>query len=67
MRLIDAKNERPQGKWEECEWKEYELKGNAVFGRGYWCKCGRIVFQRENYCPNCGADMRGSKDADQEV
>ena len=59
---------RPKGEWIYCE----DDCGND----GYRCdKCGyhvpwdyshkSIYFIEEyNYCPNCGADMRGEQDAD---
>lgn len=50
----EGKNERPKG-----EWKEYQIKGKDFFGKGFICKCSRIVMQKENFCPNCGADMGG--------
>ena len=29
----------------------------------YRCsECGRLIDERENFCPNCGVDMRGEKD-----
>ena len=46
--------QRPQG-----EWIEHHIKGKDFFGNGFICECGRIVKQKENFCPNCGADMRG--------
>ena len=49
-------NERPKG-----EWKEHHIKGKDFFGNGFICECGRIVRQKENFCPNCGADMRGEE------
>lgn len=51
-----AKYSRPQGKW---------IKQGVYFECPF-CHCGcnsiitdKIVFGRLNYCPNCGADMRG--------
>ena len=28
-------------------------------------QCGQIDLSKPNYCPNCGADMRGCKDVSQ--
>ena len=29
----------------------------------YRCsECGRLIDERENFCPNCGVDMRGEQD-----
>lgn len=56
-----------QGKLDECkrgEWKHY--KGSW----GYKCTVCRFpilndkLTERYNFCPNCGADMRGENDAD---
>ena len=44
---------RPQG-----EWIEHHIKGKDFFGNGFICECGRIVMQKENFCPNCGAKMK---------
>ena len=51
---IVAYVERPKGEW---------LKKDQI----YECdKCGYFVFPTENwlpnFCPNCGADMRGDKE-----
>jgi hypothetical protein len=48
--------ERPQG-----EWKPTNVHFGTCFLQGYECKCGRVVMQRENFCPECGADMRGKE------
>lgn len=46
---------RPHGKWEQIT-----LKGHLT-GKAYKCNvCGRIMSQRENFCPSCG--MRGDLD-----
>ena len=52
---IDArkKYERPQGEW------EYKEIANSTI-TGYWCDQCHIGSQRNyNFCPYCGADMRG--------
>lgn len=42
--------ERPQGKW---------IKIGEI-GLAYKCdKCDEVNVIPENFCPNCGADMRG--------
>lgn len=52
---IEALHEpRPHGKWIF----KYD---NPLIKMGYWecskCKQGRLMVE-ENFCPNCGADMR---------
>ena len=39
-----------------ARWKRY---GKNL---GECSECGEIVSVRSNYCPNCGANMRGSND-----
>lgn len=56
--------DRPQGKW-------YQIEDHKVMGEGYmWhCSlCDHRVYQdssadypTENYCPNCGARMKGAE------
>ena len=46
-----GKNERPQGEW-------------AFDEKGFFCcdQCGKYPYDQyatTNFCPNCGADMRG--------
>lgn len=45
-----SKYERPQGKWidTDSEWLDYKCD-----------KCGWRSTREHNFCPNCGADMRG--------
>ena len=52
--LCSECDKRPKG-----EWIEHHIKGKDFFGNGFICECGRIVMQKENFCPNCGSDMRG--------
>lgn len=40
------------------EWKPKHVTFGSCFLQGFECDCGRVVMQRENFCPNCGADMR---------
>ena len=46
---------RPQGEWIE--------NNETVFVNRFNCsECGRLIFEpkeKNNFCPNCGADMRG--------
>lgn len=52
----------PKGHWETSvdRWGEEVTTVN-----GYRCsECGEFNGFNDNYCPNCGADMRGDADAD---
>lgn len=40
--------ERNTGKWEKIHWKAYRCS-----------ECGKISEYQSNFCPICGADMRG--------
>ena len=52
--LIKTYEERPQGEWKETDIPESTL-----------CKCSVCNFDLGaysfNFCPNCGADMRGEE------
>lgn len=47
---------RPQG-----EWEPKPVTFGTCFLQGFECECGRIVMQRENFCPDCGAQMVGGE------
>ena len=42
---------RPQGEW--IELRKYDYKCSI---------CGQSMMDKWNYCPECGADMRGDKE-----
>ena len=67
--------ERPQGEWityyppmsdmqkSMCGIKEKGYVPDKRFGRSKCslCGCGRPMYE-DNYCPNCGARMKGAED-----
>lgn len=49
---------RPKGKWIATENEDMDIVG-------YYCSCCDLPMETEektNYCPNCGADMRGDSE-----
>lgn len=53
VRLIETLV-RPQGEW-------ISNGGNGIYNPGRHCSlCGKVVEFSENYCPKCGAVMRGN-------
>ena len=55
-----------RGKWEVVDWVEYDGHGECVHypKEGLCCTNCKNAFKKkllwkDNYCPNCGADMRG--------
>lgn len=56
---------RPKGEW--IQWSDDKFMGYGADGkircRKYYtyecCFCGRNVAVKSNFCPNCGADMKG--------
>lgn len=58
--------ERKTGKWIGTEYDGY-ADGNPVYYEWKCSACGCVIEDDEptwNFCPNCGADMRGEKDDD---
>lgn len=61
MKLDDAPTadvrENVKGEWLH---DEVTMNGNTVYTPNAKCSiCDCYVFQESNFCPNCGADMRG--------
>lgn len=59
---------RERGEWEECDWVEYDGHSECIHHpkAALCCSRCRNAFKKEllwkkDFCPNCGADMRGNK------
>lgn len=62
--LPTARPERKKGKYIGTEYDGY-ADGNPVYYEWKCSECGCIFEDEEptyNFCPNCGADMRGEQD-----
>lgn len=60
---IDPKRGKWKGYW-KSQFMGCDDFGNPIYrdGKIYYCsKCNRRTIIKENFCPNCGADMRGEK------
>ena len=55
--------ENVKGEWIDEKRLSYEYDGNEVVVVTWKCsKCGEETNVRSNFCPECGADMKGEKD-----
>ena len=43
---------------ENKEWKPKIVTFGTCVLQGYECECGRIVMQKETFCPDCGTQMK---------
>ncbi len=58
---IECANMRPvvRGVWEKLD-ANLVWNNIGLYTAAYKCnKCGELNIARSNFCPNCGADMRG--------
>lgn len=56
---VEALKERPRGKWRKITPEEDEYKSFMGWLECTNCRSEVAIFS--NYCPNCGADMRGDE------
>ena len=68
VRRMEPADVRPvvRGRWEVVDWVEHDGHGECVHypKEGLCCTNCKNAFKKkllwkDNYCPNCGADMRG--------
>ena len=64
---IDPESLRPKGEWTECDWVEYDGHGECIHYPKEALRCSNCcnafkkkLLWKRNFCPNCGADMRGT-------
>ena len=58
IRELEAK--RPQGEWKEVPPNAWEFNGIIQWRECSVCKCRSMFIS--NYCPHCGAHMKGADD-----
>ena len=63
--LPSAEPERKKGHWKKS-YADHESFGVRPFFR-YCSECHESTLYAYNYCPNCGADMRGGEDERERV
>lgn len=59
-----AQPKRKKGEWIEHKWAE-EV-GDTLISNYECSKCHCWKRETSNFCPNCGSDMRGGQDGNQE-
>lgn len=61
--------ERPKGRWDETDWVKYDGHGECIHYPKAALRCSNCchafkkdLLWKRNFCPNCGAYMRGESD-----
>lgn len=62
QKLIEAlpSADRPQGEWKDVPPNAWECNGIVQWRECSVCKCRSMFIS--NYCPHCGAKMKGADD-----
>ena len=61
--LMDMITDRPQGEWIKTTPWSYGGGMGEVYGYYQKCSnCGKEFMDKSNFCPNCGARMKGADD-----
>ena len=63
---IDPESLRPVGEWTAVDASYWSWKPDGAHVRAIkkyrHDECGKVVYKKENFCPNCGARMGGEND-----
>lgn len=65
----NKRTERPKGRWDETDWVKYDGHGECIHYPKAALRCSNCcnafkknLLWKRNFCPNCGAEMRGESE-----